>query len=69
MIKIQGLVKNYGSNAVLRGADLHVRTKSGATAKDLARRDNSSSNKRLLEMLEEFEDLPEVPREARPKTD
>ena len=25
MIKIKGLVKNYGSNAVLRGADLHVR--------------------------------------------
>ena len=25
MIKIEGLVKNYGSNVVLRGADLHVR--------------------------------------------
>lgn len=25
MIEIKGLVKNYGSNAVLRGADLHIR--------------------------------------------
>jgi heme exporter protein A len=25
MINIEGLVKNYGSNAVLRGADLHIR--------------------------------------------
>jgi heme exporter protein A len=25
MIKIEGLVKNYGTNAVLRGVDLHVR--------------------------------------------
>jgi ABC-type multidrug transport system ATPase subunit len=25
MIRVEGLVKNYGPNAVLRGADLHVR--------------------------------------------